>query len=220
MNARTSLAYILLFTLIGVVLTALYPPKHMTNIFHQSSPALEQPDLFKQSRDSAPLSIQGTIRQRLWIPTKNITQLTLFVRHKNDFLPSPTINLYNDINGEQGEHLATLSVTTTGTKELTTVTIDLSETAIPNNSWVWLEITQEDSATALLFYRNIDHSVYPGGRLIIDDPPRHQEQGVLAFTIAALKHRWRNPLPILTILLVILLFTISLHYQPSNKHNQ
>lgn len=219
MNAKTSLAYILLFVLIGVVLAVLYPQKHMTSIFHQSSPALEQPNLFKQSRDSAPLSIQGTIRQRLWIPTKDITQLALFIRHKNDFPPSPTINLYNDINGEQGEHLGSLPVTATGSKELTTLTIDLSETIIPDNSWVWLEITQNNSATALLFYRNIDHNVYPGGRLIIDDPPRHQEQGVLAFTIAAPKHYWRNPLPTLTILLMLLLLTISLRRQTS-KNNQ
>lgn len=220
MNARTSLAYILLFVLIGVVLTALYPLQRTTDIFHQSSPALEQPALFKQSRDSAPLSTQGTIRQRLWIPTKAVTQLTLFVRHKNDFLPSLTVNLYNDINGEQGEHLESLPVTATGSKELTTITINLSGIFKSDNSWVWLEITQNDSTTALLFYRNIDHNVYPGGRLIIDDPPRHQEQGVLAFTLATPQHHWRNPLPILISLLVLVLFTISLYCESSNRHNQ
>lgn len=184
----------------GLVLWHGYSRPPVT-VFHQSSRVLtDKADPF-HNRNAAPLSRQGEVRQRLWLPNATVDSITLYSAAKTPLPRAPSVEVLADDNGAAGDYRCALAGTVVPRDGLYVVRYDLPELCRVWEDWIWLRLTQDLSPTALRLVREIDDSLYPGGVLQIDDPPRYQQQGVLAFRLSAPGWQYDPPLPALLLVL-------------------
>jgi hypothetical protein len=180
-------------TAITVLLALTVPKTELAVLMEQTSPGLLHPDIYKENRDTAPLSVNGKILQRLWIPESGVHSLIVYLRSREALFQPPTLTILEDNNSEPGSALAVVSGQLNNDEEQLSAIYTLDQYTITGEQWIWIQFTQNSSPLAIRFYRNIDEQLYPGGRLIIDDPPRHQEQGVLAFRMMQKTSLWPSP---------------------------
>jgi hypothetical protein len=202
---KSLLPILVLAAIFGLVSLSL-PRSQLIPLYEQTSPGQIDPTVFKESRDTAPLSKNGQILQRLWFPTAKIHSLVVFLHPKNNPQKPPVLSLLADDNGHPGRPLANLSGSLSHKGEHISASYQLEQTNLAGENWYWFRFTQDSSPTAIRFYRDIDSQAYPGGRLIIEDPPRHQEQGVLAFRLDHKVALQPSPAPVILLTLTAIIF--------------
>lgn len=210
MTCSKNVFNIIVLATVGIVVIVMtLPTKEMSVQYEQTSPGQLDDRQYKENRDTAPLSVNGSILQRIWLADTDIVQLMFFLRPKEDLQQPPVLRLRRDEGGEPSEPLTTVDGWISGSGQHTAVIYNIGELNLAPNQWIWAEFTQEFSPLAIRFYRNIDGQQYPGGRLIINDPPRHQEQGVLSFRLQREALHWPSSKRIMITALVALAFLLA-----------